>query len=223
MRHARSTAQNGSAFFIILIAIAMFAMLSYALSKGGRSSASAISADQAKLAAEEILSFTDTVRKAVQTLRLRGCTESQISFEIDGSSDYDNPTAPTDSSCHVFSLAGGKASYRPMEAVWVENAANRDWWFSGQTPVEGIGTASPELSMWGKDIRPEICSAINKILLGKEPESEDVGAHTARFTGVYGVVADNMGDDADSIYIRQSTGCAERAGQPQFYAVLLAR
>ncbi len=222
MKHAPSSAQNGSAFFIILIAIAIFAMLSYALSKGSRMSASTLTADQAKLAAEEILSYTDTVRKAVQSLRLRGCTENQISFETPDTPEYNNPTAPADKHCHVFDIAGGKGIYRPMQLSWIKNN-NPHWWFNGETPVQNIGTPAPELLMWSTNIKPEICAALNKLVIGKAPEFESVGTQTAGFNGTYVAVADNVGDDTNSIYAGQSTGCSESPTNSTFYAVMLVR
>ena len=222
MRDITSTAQKGSAFFIILIAIAMFAMLSYAVFQGGRSSQANLTSEKSKLIAQEILSFTDTVRKAVQTLRLRGCTENQISFETADTNWFHNPSAPADKSCHIFDLAGGKVVYKNMEKTWIENT-DQAWWFTAQTPVQDIGSAAPELMMWITELQPEICVAINKLLTGKEPEYELIGSNNIAYTGTYNPVADNIGDDAGSIYRGQSTGCYESADDSTFYAVLLAR
>ena len=99
--------QSGSAFLYIIIAIALLAALSVAVSRGNRGSTSTMSDQQAKLAAQEIIDYGNTVAAAVQKLRLRGCTDTQISFENSAIAGHVNPNAPADESCHILSPSGG--------------------------------------------------------------------------------------------------------------------
>jgi hypothetical protein len=73
--------QTGSAFWIILIAIALFGGLSFALIESGRTGASNLSTEQIRLAATEIISYGDSLSKGVQKLRLTGCSDTQFDFE----------------------------------------------------------------------------------------------------------------------------------------------
>lgn len=205
------TSQNGSAFFIILVAIMMFAMLSYAVSQGSRSSASSLTAEQSKLLAQEIIDYFSTLQKAVQTLKLRGCSNDQISFHSTAETWYNTPTAPANESCHVFSLAGGKVNFKmiPKQALYNEG----DYpgiWFNGQSAIEGIGSSEPELLAWSPVLKPEVCVAINQILYARMlDEPEIVGAHDTAFDGTYNIVANGLGDDIpNSVYAGKSTFCS---------------
>ena len=110
------TSQNGNALFLILIAVALFAALSYAITSSSRDSGS-ISKEQASLDAAQIATYFSSIQHAIQTLVLTGCSDQQISLATDNyvRADYpspiipvgSNPYAPTDGSCSVFDPAGG--------------------------------------------------------------------------------------------------------------------
>ena len=73
--------ETGGAIVWILVAIALFAALNYAVSKGTRSGATTISKEQAVVASNEILDYGRAIRQAVQTLQINGCGDTEISFE----------------------------------------------------------------------------------------------------------------------------------------------
>lgn len=112
--------QHGNVLFLILIAVALFAALSFAISYGLRSGDSNASAEQRSTAAAQILQYVTGLRSSVQRLVLNGCAENQLSFEpppFSGSGAYFNPNSPTDFSCHVFHNNGGGQSpwfYQPQ-------------------------------------------------------------------------------------------------------------
>lgn len=216
--------QAGSAFFVILIAIAMFGALSYAVFSGSRSGVSTLTADQARIQAQEILDYTEVIKKAVQTLRLRGCSESEINMQTPATIGWINtPTAPADKSCDVFELAGGKVLYQTVfPNARTDPTVTQHWWFNGQTAVKDIGTTSPELIMWAINLKPEVCDAINKILYGTSlADTETTGTHTIGFDGTFNLVADGIGDDTPTdIYAGKTMGCFP---DYSFYAVLIAR
>lgn len=219
--------QCGSAFFIILLSVFLLAALSYAIYNSSRQSVSSFSKEQAKLAAEEIFSYTDAVRQAVQNLRLRGCADTEINLDAPQTAGVqDNTLAPDDESCNVFSTNGGKVVYRPLEAAWLAPSSTYDqWWFNGETAVELIGTDEAELMMWINHIRPEICEQMNMIAMNKPPVMETISNHTTGFLGTYSAGADGIGDDAaDDQYRGQSRACyGEDIYGYSYYATLIAR
>ncbi len=221
----RAYSQTGSAFIIILIAIAMFAALSYAVSQGGSISQSTLTKEQAKLAAREITSYADTVAKAVHKLRLAGCTETQISFEIPNPPGgwAANGGAPADKSCTVFNINGGKVQYTPIETQWLYNTTTTVWWPNGETAVTNIGTASPELILWARNLKRDVCDEINNLQSLTGAMTETVGTHTTNFAGTYALVANGIGDDVGTAYLGKSTGCILDATGGKYYAVLIAR
>jgi len=103
--------QNGNAIAMILVAVALFAALGYAFSNTSRTSNRFLSDEEAKAYANQIISYGNEVRQAVKRLTLRGCSDTEISFENNVVSGYTNPNAPTDKSCHVFDIAGGGINY----------------------------------------------------------------------------------------------------------------
>lgn len=219
--------QRGSAFFIILLSVFLLAALSYAVYNSSRQSVSSFGKEQAKLAAEEIFSYTDAVRQAVQNLRLRGCADTEINLDTPQTAGVqDNALAPDDESCNVFSTNGGKVVYRPLEAAWLAPSSTYDqWWFNGETAVELIGTDEAELMMWINHIRPEICEQMNMIAMNKPPVMETISNHTTGFLGTYSAGADGIGDDAaDDQYRGQSRACyGEDVYGYSYYATLIAR
>jgi len=221
----RSPTQNGSAFIIILIAIAMFAALSYVVAMGGRTSQSSLTTEQAKLAAREIVAYADTVAKTVQKLRLAGCTETQIGFSFSGQPGgwANNPSSPSDGRCEVFGMNGGKVQYTPISTEWLYNTTTTVWWPNGETAVTNIGTTSTELILWARNLKRDVCNEINNIHSLTGAMAETVGVHTTNFAGTYALVANGIGDDVGTAYARKSTGCILDATGGKYYAVLIAR
>lgn len=107
--------QKGNILFLILIAVALFAALSYVVTSSSRSNEGGIAKDKAKLAASRIIQYATHIEQALQRLKLiNKCQDTQISFErapFNGSdTQYINPYAPSDHSCHVFHSNGGGVS-----------------------------------------------------------------------------------------------------------------
>ena len=106
--------KRGNVLFLILLAIALFAVLSYAVTQSSRSSGRDAAAENAITDAAQITQYATLVEQTVTRLRLsNGCRDTQISFAADSDGDgnwydadddYHNPNAPSDFSCHVFHL-----------------------------------------------------------------------------------------------------------------------
>lgn len=103
----RGSQSGGNALFLILIAVALFAALAYAITQSGRGSGS-VSREQGLLSVAQMLQYASGIEQAVQRMRLvNNCSLAQISFENDTVAGYENTLSPTDLSCHVFDPAGG--------------------------------------------------------------------------------------------------------------------
>jgi hypothetical protein len=101
--------QNGNALFLILIAMALFAALSYAVTQSSRGGGD-INREQKMLDQAVSEQCSASVNYAVNKLKLvAGCAASEISYELaDGSNA--NSSAPVDKSCHVFHSNGAGVS-----------------------------------------------------------------------------------------------------------------
>ncbi len=224
------TQENGSIFFVILMAIGMFAALSYAIMEGSRTSSSSLTREQASLKAQEIISYADTVAKAVQTLRLHGVEEEQISLEGAGGDNYTNGSCSSDE-CRIFAYDGGNVNALAPPEGSNDGSA---FVYSGRIGVENIGVDGgadgAELMMFLPNVKKEVCIRINETLKvtvpGLDPPANN--GDTA-YAGVPFQGSFSGGDTINgSIFRQKSAGCFEGNGTPaadtyHFYRVLIAR
>jgi len=239
--------QSGNVLFYILIAVALLAALTFAVAQSGRGSTKQVSEERARLLATEIIEYANIVSAAVTQLKLRGCTDTEISFEgaqSHDASDYVNPNAPTDNFCHIFDVNAGGVIYKnpPAEARIVSSGPrpyecngasfyNREcenYYFTGAGAVIGVGndggaSANRELLMYFTNISEQICTAINALLDidGIPTDPDAVWGQDRTFKGGY--VNFNQIDAPELEGI--TSGCVQDSTNPDysFYKVLIAR
>jgi len=174
--------QNGNVLFIILIAVILFAALSFAISQSTRGGGGNMSKEDIELAASEILQHASTTRQGFERLRARGCSINQINFanntyvSIDGSlSAQVNTLSPPDGSCDMYSANGAgviprilKSGYHSDTASCAAPAAN----FSPGVMIARVqptpmqGTSSNDLVLFSPGIREDVCRRINEKVAG---------------------------------------------------------
>ncbi len=112
MRHI-----SGNAFFLILIAVALFAALSYAVTSVSRTGGVSTSKDKSKTSASAILNHAASLQAAITRLKtLYGCADDQFNF---ANNIYKtghgalaipaNSNAPSTGNCDVYSPKAGNA------------------------------------------------------------------------------------------------------------------
>lgn len=199
-RHANIHDQQGNALFLILIAVALFAALSYAVTQSGRGSGSAAK-EQAVLEAAKLLQYATSIQQAVSRMRLmNGCADTSISFENTVVSGYANASAPVDRSCHVFDAAGGAQTWQ-LPASGSGTTSN--WFFTGESCVYAIGTGvvgchgtngatDSDLVAAVSGISKDVCLQINRGLGINNPSGNPPQANNQTwlspvtlFTGTY--------------------------------------
>lgn len=248
-RNDKDVHQNGGVFFYILLAIILLAGLTYVVSQNNRGNTDFITDEQARVAATEIIEYGNTVANAVQKLRLRGCKDTEISFENNVASGYTNPNSPSDKSCHVFDITGGNINYLPIQPSWLYGSTSFD--FYGETVfavscVENIGTHpisdscnTPSVALLYGDliftipwIKEKICKNINTTLFGSAAIFEDLNAYihnTANFTGSYNIATAHVNftstdeESFEACITGSNTVGTVRIGRYGYYRVLIAR
>ena len=226
--------ESGNVMFYILIAVVLLAALSFAISQGGRGGNSELSRERQRLLASEILEYSDTVKKAVQILRLRGVGFDQLDFDSPGLAGYNNAACAT-GDCMIFDLAGGAVVYK--EASPDVMAIGSDWIFAANNEVEGIGTTtgtadSAELLMILQPLKKEICANINDRLgvpnngAGDDPPDDADIDISLPFTGG-DAYSQTVGDEAGATKLGHGLQAAcfreVSSGNYTFYQVLIAR
>ena len=139
MSHAR-----GNALFIILIAVALFTALSYAITQSGRGGGST-EKERVDLIAAEILQDAAAVLTAIDRVKLvNGCQETEISFDSPHApvGAYTNPNSPLDKSCHVFEPEGGNIPWQTYPASIGDSGETAYAYATGSGhPIGGFGNA----------------------------------------------------------------------------------
>lgn len=159
--------ESGNVLFLILIAVVLFAALSYAVTQSSRLSGENSTKEKAQLKLSQAIDFVNDVQVAVTRLRASGCAEDQISFENSIAQFYVNPKAPADKSCHVFRPEGGNVVFQQIPDMAA--AKGPDWYrayyvFFAGTEVYGQGMTgsrpdSNDLAM-AAPITKEMCDLI---------------------------------------------------------------
>ncbi len=229
--------QHGGAIVWILVMVALFAALNFAITKGTRSGGASISKEQAALAATEILAYAEAMKRAVQTLQINGCSDTEVSFENPVVAGYEH-TPPARNECKIFHPDGGGINYLGPEEDWLDGVNTgktvyKSWYAnennavsrlgkplgSGGVCVSGIADCN-ELMIGIPYIKKEICIAINKKLNSGHNNLGDpyidsgfsfatFGGNQIKFQGEYFDNIINMGLASPSNYSNLMAGCIE--------------
>lgn len=238
-----SRAARGNVLFMILIGVALFSALAYAITQSEKGNSS-VSHETAAVDAALIIEHTGNIKSAVSELRLLNeCTDTLISFENPVTLVYTNNLSPTDKSCYVFDRAGGGVTWEsPPQSSLLSGTG--DYVISGDAVIHGAASAASALTDANADLvislgglKQETCRAINNSLKfhGIPVNSDSLTADP--FTGSYsatdavnGTVGGGDGDCWDASpttpnLCGRSLACflEDGTGEYVFYRVLLAR
>lgn len=217
--------ESGNALWFILLAIALMAALTIAISRSSDTSEQSGDVERARIQASDIMRYGASIRESTDNMRLRGIGESALSFENNvAATSYVNANC-TGGDCLVFGSAGGGAYYKKPDLSWLDSAHSGsarygEWEFSGANAVPGVRSANPELLMYIGYLDKSLCTQINAMLdIAGIPADADGIAATA-WQGAFAASAtiDNM-DGLESGCFEDSTG----ARAYTFYQVLIKR
>lgn len=231
--------QSGNAFFMILMAIVLFAALAFTFSRGMQQGGENISSRQAELAASDILSFAQKLERGVQSVLARGVSESDISFDSDADPAYDN-TKCSDSPSNddylrceqgkIFGPQGAKLAWStpPQDS---NNGQNYFFGVNQAGPVTETANAKSRDLVLLLPVKPRICAEINQQTT-RVDAWQSVGPlnDTVKFTGDYQTPSDSRIDWPDADPKHRPAGCFCTGSSPcnpgnphYFYYVLYAR
>lgn len=223
--------ESGVVIWYILAGVALFAALSFTFMRSANQSSGSMSKEQARIASSEILRYGESLKQAVQNLRLvAGCSENDLSFYTSGwatPSDYDNANnlfAGGNFDCFVFQKFGGGQSWSKLNNLTLTGLSEGSY-ITSAFAIEDIGTAAPDLLLMVR-ASPEVCTAVNSQAgIGANTDASGVvSTYTAPFIGSYTLV-DTLGDVAAHADLAGKTyGCfTDAAGESVIFTVLLDR
>lgn len=228
--------ESGNVLFYILIAVALLATLTIAVSQGGRGSANQISEERARLYAGEILEYANIMSSAVSQLRLRGVTDDLLCFDHTqwGADDYDHAGC-TDNFNRLFHPEGAGLEWvrPPPEAMDTTASPDNLWHIYGDNEIENIGTTSgaagsSDLILLVDELSQNVCEQINQLLGHTEDGDsipQDTGYGETRYIGAF-AYSETIVDEASGTALDgKSEGCFEDTTNNvyAFYKVLIAR
>ncbi|MBX2834717.1 MAG: hypothetical protein KTR28_07070 [Micavibrio sp.] len=214
--------QRGSAIFMILIAIALFAALSFAVGnmmRGGNSDM--LTEERAALTANGILDYAALLKRTIQDLRIsNACEDTDISFANTTVAGFTNGA---NVSCQVFHSSGGAAKYTAPAA---DAGTATEWTFTGHHSIHQVGGTpnASDLLMILPNVNDAVCSQINQ-KLGRAQSitgSGTTSVSSAKFTGTY-TSGPHIGNDPPFEMNGFMSACFTLGGVNYFYSVLIAR
>jgi hypothetical protein len=229
--------ESGSAIFIILIAIVLFAALSYTVANMLRSSdPGSLSRDTIRLYTTEILDYAHALREAVQMMKIsHGCEDTDISFENQFDAAYNYAPPPGDK-CRLFHGSGGGLNFVAAQPDWL-SMSTENWRFLGRNCVEDVGSGDGTCATDGDDgteelivglvgLKKALCVSINKELGVTNPSDQPPSGGAVNivpFTGTY-ANGEKIATVGPNHLDGKNAGCFDRGGGEYFfYQVLISR
>ena len=228
---------RGNILFLILLAIVLFAALTYAVTGGmAVKEDQRISSEKAQAASSSIVNYATLMENTINRLRMtNGCADTQINFQT-ASNGYTNSNAPPDEKCNLFSPNGGGIGWQAADPSWLapatgsEDATYGQWFFPhASLCIVGLGSATctsqaseKELMVQIRYVSDKVCSAINAQLNQSLAAGTlcNLGT-TGKFNGTYQALQANVCTPQNN----KPTGCVPSTNSygNVFYHVLWAR
>ncbi len=154
--------ENGNVLFLIMIAVALFAALSYAVTSSTRTSPASVSKEQAQLIASDLMQYASLMTSGIMRMRASGFQVWELDFVKATPNDgADSNTSCKSDACALFSPQGGGVIYRTtyVDPDFAYSAGGSGgFYFAG---VKNVGGADPELIWFKGGLTKEICQYIN--------------------------------------------------------------
>lgn len=162
--------ERGNVLFLILIAVALFAALSYAVTSSSRSGGGDANDETNLVNSSQITQYPASVRTSIiRQIVSDGIDESELEFNYP--SDFSN--CQSSGAYCVFHPSGGNATYVPGPAEVVVGSSQTDWIINAENEINLVGTtaggdsptaATAEIIAFLPSITRGVCQKINSEL-----------------------------------------------------------
>lgn len=235
--------EQGSVIVWILIAVAAFAALSFAVSNISRSGGTSMQ-EVDRLRATDIMQYAGAVQRGIRIMRINGTDDDAICFHtaLWGNTLYDDSSDDNDcgtATNRVFDHAGGDIGFQPAVIDWYTgdiSLANGDktWVFSSRYEVEDVGTtsagtdtvaANADLLMATAPVSDQVCEQLNLLLGYTDGAPPTVAASTYDnlATTPFNTNATSFADGSGRIGPEGRERCVNDGTSNIYYKVILAR
>ncbi len=163
---AKKSRESGNVLIYVLIAIALFAGLSFTLSKQSTNdSGENLDEANAEFYAAQIISYAAQARSAIDQMVITGTAIDDFNFDTPDDSSFE--TAPLYNK--VFHPEGGGLSTKtlPKQAVYQISTTPAAGWYIGRfNNVEWTKTSATDIMLTAYQIQRPVCEAINRKITG---------------------------------------------------------
>lgn len=222
--------ERGNVLFLILIAVALFAALSYAVTSSSRSGGGDAGGETSLISSAQITQYPASIRTAIIRMLVRGIQGNQLLFTAPAnfSADLTNETLRNQA---VFHPDGGAATLVTAPPEVMEDGEQGTWFFNSLYEIENVGRSEigAATSNLGNDIiaflpgiQNTVCIRLNDQLgieavpgAGNNDEDSDgvpggptVVPSTNMEVGAAGIgVAAPAANEIDGVFAGQAYGC----------------
>lgn len=151
--------EEGNVLFLILIAVALFAALSYAVTSSSRSGSGDAGSETNLVNSAQLTQYPASIRTAIVRMIVGGTAVSSLNFNQP--SDFSNLES---TAVGVFHPSGGGATYAQAPAALMASGAAGTWHFNASMEIPDIGTAGADgndLIAFLPGITLAVCAKIN--------------------------------------------------------------
>ena len=213
-------AEKGNALWFVLIAVALLAALTMAMTRSADTVEQSGDIERARLLASDLMRYTGGIKAAIDRMLIAGVSEGDICFHTSewGNNDYNGASCANPAN-QIFNVAGAGLTWRTFDFV-------TGWRIFGSHKVENLETTATELIIEAQ-VSGALCREVN-IMLGvpnpSDEAPEDAADNIAPFTGSYALAApDNtIGDNAADL-AGKTAACRKEGANYYFYQVLIKR
>jgi len=241
--------ESGNVLFLILIAVALFAALSYVVTQSTRSGGGSTEREKNKLSSAQMTQYPTALRTAIIRMVLGGISVDNLAFDAPAN------FGSTSVNRLVFHPEGGAAAYQDAPADLSANGnTGLTWYYNAEFRIPSIGIDTDgtgnELIAFLPGVSAGICKQANDDLgitaliptsgctvVSGVPQIDPAVTDTelkknfvinpgpAYTIPTTGIPIKGVGGTCTTIFDRKASGCFYENGQKQYvyYSVLLER
>lgn len=219
--------QHGNALFLILIAVVLFAALTYAITQSNRGNESSAREANA-VSSSSTIQFPTATRTGITRILMAGFGVGELLYNQPTDGNYNNNTRR-----QVFHPDGGGTTWSNPDGQAVLDVSAARWVINTNagTSAEGIGTAASDHIMFLTNLKGAVCQQIMNQLYGQGAAIASVSQTRAAIIGTYD--ANNGTSNTTAIALTtangqgatgRAAGCFRTADNPAinvYYQVLV--
>ncbi|MDB2683216.1 hypothetical protein N9Z27_03095, partial [Alphaproteobacteria bacterium] len=159
----------GSGLVYVLIAVALFAALSFTLMRNNDSNeASTIPDDKAALYATQLISYAAQAKTVVDQMYFAGTGADEIDFSLPGTADFNNDTPAHPHIHKIYHPEGGGLTPGVLDAGVAQAGTDPSaGWYAGRFGnVEWTQTTADDVILTAWRIPISVCAKINEAVTG---------------------------------------------------------